>query len=455
MRTRSGASMTSTRWPCTGRPKRSCRNARTRPRSGGHYRQCCGPDRSGPPDRLLGEQMGGRGIHRIAAQRAARRGQPRGHPRRLPLLHQHRHVRRRPHEVPPPAADPRGDRCVHTSARRHRVRSRAAGHASARATGAGSAPAAHTRLRHGHGLPRSQPDHGPLHRSHPAAERRQLSPSPPARVHNGLRDARKGAVMATTDLVLEGGGAKLPGLIGALQSLTAAGYDFHRIAGTSAGAIVGALSAAGLSADRLAQRVLELDFSEFEDLSPAFRFTPWLGKVQGLLFHKGMYLGDALHDFLAEALDGQGVRAWGDLKLADPGSAIPRERSYRLVVIVSDVSRGRMLRLPWDYEDSLGVDADSQSVAEAVCASAASPFFFRPRSLPARPKSAGGSSVLGADGGLLSHFPVDVFDRKDAKPARWPTFGVMLSARHTPAAQWRPNTTTFQYARSLLSTMIN
>src|SRR5699024_4903877 len=160
--------------------------------------------------------------------------------------------------------------------------------------------------------------------------------------------------------------------------LTTAGYDFHRIAGTSAGAIVGALSAAGLSADRLAQRVLELDFSEFEDLSPVFRFTPWLGKVQGLLFHKGMYLGDTLHDFLAEALDGQGVRTWGDLKLTDPGSAIPPERSYRLVVIVSDVSRGRMLRLPWDYEDSLGVDADSQSVAEAVCASAASPFFFRP-----------------------------------------------------------------------------
>src|SRR5699024_7616481 len=108
------------------------------------------------------------------------------------------------------------------------------------------------------------------------------------RVHNGLRDARKDAAMATTDLVLEGGGAKLPGLIGALQSLTAAGYDFHRIAGTSAGAIVGALSAAGLPADRRAQRVLEQDFSEFEHLSPVFRFTPWLGKVQGLLFHKGM-----------------------------------------------------------------------------------------------------------------------------------------------------------------------
>ena len=76
-----------------------------------------------------------------------------------------------------------------------------------------------------------------------------------------------------------------------------------------------------------------------------------------------------------------------------------------------------MLRLPWDYEEALGVDADSQSVAEAVCASAASPFFFRPRALPARPNVAGGDSVLGADGGLLSNFPVDVFDRKEQE--RW------------------------------------
>ncbi|WP_209325673.1 patatin-like phospholipase family protein [Brevibacterium renqingii] len=261
--------------------------------------------------------------------------------------------------------------------------------------------------------------------------------------------------MATTDLVLEGGGAKLPGLVGAVESLAAAGYDFHRIAGTSAGAIVGALAASGISADEVRRRVFEQDFAEFEDLSPAFRITPWLGKVQGLLFHKGMYLGDALRDFLAETLAEQGVRTWGDLRLPDPGSAIPPERSYRLVVIVSDVSRGRMLRLPWDYEDSLGVEADGQSVAEAVCASAASPFFFRPRSLPARPSTAGGASVLGADGGLLSNFPVDVFDRKDSRPARWPTFGVMLSARRTPAAQWRPNASTFEYARSLLSTMLN
>jgi NTE family protein len=261
--------------------------------------------------------------------------------------------------------------------------------------------------------------------------------------------------MATTDLVLEGGGAKLPGLVGAVDALAEVGYAFHRIAGTSAGAIVGALTAAGIAPAELRQTVLEKDFSDFEDLSPAFRLVPWLGRVQGLLFHKGMYLGDALHDFLAEALAKQGVRTWGDLRLHDPEGDLPPERSFRLVVIVSDVSRGRMLRLPWDYEEALGVDADSQSVAEAVCASAASPFFFRPRSLPARASVAGGSSVLGADGGLLSNFPVDVFDRKDARPARWPTFGIMLSARRTAATEWRPNATTFQYARSLVSTMLN
>src|SRR5699024_12146875 len=60
-----------------------------------------------------------------------------------------------------------------------------------------------------------------------------------------------------------------------------------------------------------------------------------------LLFHKGMYLGDTLHDFLAEVLDGQGVRTWGDLKLTDPGSAIPPERSYRLVSLRSPQVRTR------------------------------------------------------------------------------------------------------------------
>ncbi len=33
---------------------------------------------------------------------------------------------------------------------------------------------------------------------------------------------------------------------------------------------------------------------------------------------------------------------------------------------------------------------------------------------------------------MLSNFPIEVFDRTDGKPPRWPTFGIKLSAR--PAA---------------------
>ena len=47
------------------------------------------------------------------------------------------------------------------------------------------------------------------------------------------------------DLVLEGGGVKGIALAGAIAVLEERGYKFHKVAGTSAGSIVGALVAAG------------------------------------------------------------------------------------------------------------------------------------------------------------------------------------------------------------------
>jgi NTE family protein len=37
-----------------------------------------------------------------------------------------------------------------------------------------------------------------------------------------------------------------------------------------------------------------------------------------------------------------------------------------------------------------------------------------------------GSSSTLVDGGLLSNYPIDTFDRTDLEPPRWPTFGVKL-----------------------------
>jgi NTE family protein len=265
--------------------------------------------------------------------------------------------------------------------------------------------------------------------------------------------------MADADLVLEGGGVKGSGLVGALFALAGAAdpYTFHRIAGTSAGAIVASLLAAGYTVEELGSIMKELDFAQFEDESPAFKHFTLLGEVFGLLFREGMFRGDFLHSWIADTLAKKNVRTWADLKDPDPGSALPPEQQYKLVVIVSDVSRGRELRLPWDYQELLGVPPDDQLVADAVRASASIPFFFRPFHMAADKTVTGGhGDILCTDGGMLSNFPIDIFDRDDHQQQRWPTFGVKLSAKQQiQDANWKPDPGPLQLALSLIATMAN
>jgi len=263
--------------------------------------------------------------------------------------------------------------------------------------------------------------------------------------------------MADADLVLEGGGVKGAGLVGAIAALTEADdpYTFHRVAGTSAGAIVASMLAAGMTVAELTKIMTELDFAQFEDETNVFKHFKRLGEGFGLIFHEGLFKGDFLHDWIASILASKGVRTWGDLKHVDPGSALPASRQYKLVVIVSDVSRGRMLRLPWDYPELCGVSGDDQPVADAVRASAGIPFFFRPFHLRADPKlTHGHGELLCTDGGMLSNYPIDIFDRTDGKPPRWPTLGVKLSARQQiQDADWAPNPGPLELAKSLIATM--
>jgi len=261
--------------------------------------------------------------------------------------------------------------------------------------------------------------------------------------------------MSDADLVLEGGGVKGTGLVGAITALTSAAepYTFHRVAGTSAGAIVASMLAAGYDPAEMNKIMTDLDFSQFEDENS--RHFKMLAEGSGLLFHEGLFLGKFLHDWVGQTLAAKNVRTWADLKDDDPGSSLPPDQRYKLIVIVSDVSRGRMLRLPWDYQPLLGVDPDTQLVADAVRSSAGIPFFFRPFQMTANPDvTQGHGNILCTDGGMLSNFPVDIFDRTDGKQPRWPTFGVKLSARQpVTKASWNPDANTIELAKSLLGTM--
>jgi NTE family protein len=138
-----------------------------------------------------------------------------------------------------------------------------------------------------------------------------------------------------------------------------------------------------------------------------------------------IYRGDCAHEWIRGELKNLGVNTFGDFALDD--DTLPEERRYKLVVTVADLTRGQLVRLPWDYRRVYGRDPDEQSVAHAVRASMAIPFFFRPVSLI----SANGVTSTLVDGGLISNFPIDSLDRTDGKRPRWPTFGVTVMPGRT------------------------
>ena len=220
------------------------------------------------------------------------------------------------------------------------------------------------------------------------------------------------------DAVLQGGGVKVIGLVGALTVAEERGYRWVNVAGTSAGALVAALLAAGYRARELARMLDELDFRQFRDPGPLGR-VPLVGPVLSLLFTKGMYRGDCLEEWVRERLAARGVTTFADLVI--PGETDERFR-FKLQVIAADISRGRMLVLPQDIA-RYGVNPEALDVARAVRMSASLPFFYRP--VVAR-YCAGGRRAVSyiVDGGLLSNFPVWLFDVPGAPP--WPTFGFML-----------------------------
>lgn len=200
------------------------------------------------------------------------------------------------------------------------------------------------------------------------------------------------------------------------------GYRAYRVAGTSAGSIVGAIVAAAgdqLTVEDIKNRAFSLPYSDFLDPGP-IEMVPFLGPALAVVRGTGIYKGDVAHDWIRRELAKLGVRTFGDLALDD--DQLPPGQRYKLVVTAADVTTGQLIRLPWDYRRVYGLDPDKQEVADAVRASIAIPYVYRPVHLTS---DKGLRSTL-VDGGVLSNFPVDTFDRHDERCPRWPTFGVTV-----------------------------
>lgn len=258
------------------------------------------------------------------------------------------------------------------------------------------------------------------------------------------------------DLVLEGGGVKGIALVGAAVALAEDGYRFERVAGSSAGALVGAILVAMQQRNEPMSRVDDimrtLDYSKMLDrrgASKAFGWWPTIANGFGIVFNQGMYRGKYLEDWTRGVLRDLGVKTFGDLAFPDPGSALDPEQSYRLVVTASDLSRQRLMYLPWDLED-YGVDPDTFPVSRAVRASAAIPFMFEPVTL----RGKYGTSTL-ADGSLLRSYPIEIFDRDDGLPSRWPTLGIRLSSPSDDQELAKPITGPISMILSLVYTTVD
>ena len=220
------------------------------------------------------------------------------------------------------------------------------------------------------------------------------------------------------DAVFEGGGVKGIGLVGAASVIEEHGYRWSNLAGTSAGAIVASLLAAGYQGSELKDIIGSVDYLKFKDKS-GLGSLPVIGPLAGLIWEKGIYTGQYFETWLRELLNRKNVRTFKDL-IIDEFKDDERYR-FKLRVIASDITHGRMLVLPQDIAQ-YGVNPEDLDVAFAVRMSMSIPFFFKPAKILNRPDR---NSSYVVDGGVLSNFPVWLFDSENGIP-EWPTFGFKL-----------------------------
>jgi NTE family protein len=237
------------------------------------------------------------------------------------------------------------------------------------------------------------------------------------------------------DLVFQGGGVLGVGLVGAYSVLEQQGFKPQNVAGTSAGAIVATLIGAGYTAAEIQQIIDNLDFSKIQQPT-LLTGLPVVGKlvpmqVLSMLLEQGMYKGDFFLHTMRDLLEAKGVHTFGDLRYSGP-DATKDTYSYKVQVIASDVSGRVLLRLPLDASLQLGCDPDKLAVADAVRMSMSIPFFFEPVRWP-NPQTHEKDYIV--DGGMLSNFPVWLFDSSGIP--EWPTIGVKFvdEDTHTSLSQ--------------------
>lgn len=216
-------------------------------------------------------------------------------------------------------------------------------------------------------------------------------------------------------LAIQGGGAKICTLMAAVEAVQQlekrGSIRVTRIAGTSAGSIVGSLYAAGYDIAALRQRVRD-QRSQLQRKIP--RGTSAVSAAMRLMMGNPVWSLDPLRDILEQLFRDKKVRSIGDLEKP-------------LIVVASDLTNGETRT----YKD------DTDVVIHAVLDSCAMPYFFR------GPSRKGGGSLL-VDGGVCDNLPIEELESAVDK------YGIVLGISFNP---WRAGKTPenlLEFSKALL-----
>lgn len=208
--------------------------------------------------------------------------------------------------------------------------------------------------------------------------------------------------------VFQGGGVKGIGIVGAVCYFEEQGYRWKNVAGTSSGSIIASFLAAGYSGLEIKKILLDLKYKIFMDKTK-LQSIPLLGKGLGMVFEKSIYSGDEIETWVEDILKAKGKTRFKDVSV---------NGESRLKLIAADITKRDIIILP---DDLIKYDVDPMEfkISTAVRMSCSIPLYFRPYKM----EYSGGFNYI-VDGGILSNFPIWIFDT--GKIPNWPTLGFKI-----------------------------
>jgi len=222
-------------------------------------------------------------------------------------------------------------------------------------------------------------------------------------------------------LVLKGGGIRGIAYAGALKTLEEQHITqgIERVAGTSVGAITGALLCVGYSAQQIEDIMFDQDIAAFNDGEGYF-----IGGQKRLRKRYGWYKGRRLEQWIGGLIKqqtGNENTTFGELH-----ELTKKNKQFRdLYVTATNLTQQKLEIFSWETHPDMPLKT-------AVRASAAIPIYFAAvfidsaGSVIEKPKKNGHYNVY-VDGGLLANYPIDIFrNEQDSEKVSEYTLGLKL-----------------------------